>query len=106
MTYARKLEGRAIAERSVAEMRRVGAFTDAQARDWLSRMTQAFPDVAAEDRLLGLNEADGTVRFLHNGQPTANWQDALFARLFFGIWLAPQTSAPALRQALLGLPAR
>lgn len=106
LAYARKLEGRAIAERSVAEMRRVGSFTDAQARDWLARMTQAFPDVAADDRLVGLNQADGQVRFLHNGQPTADWQDPLFARLFFGIWLSPQTSAPALRNALLGLPAR
>ena len=30
--------------------------------------------------------------------------DPLYARLFFGIWLAPQSSAPALRQSLLGLP--
>jgi hypothetical protein len=30
--------------------------------------------------------------------------DAEFARLFFGIWLSPRTSAPALRQALMGNP--
>ena len=32
-------------------------------------------------------------------------RDAEFARLFFGIWLSPRTSEPALREALLG-PAR
>jgi len=29
-------------------------------------------------------------------------KDAEFARRFFGIWLAPSTSEPALRQTLLG----
>ena len=103
LTYDRKLEGEAIAERSIAEMRRVGPFSAAQADQWLALMKQAFPDVAAQDRLLGLNDGQGEVRFFHNGQPTAQTRDAEYARLFFGIWLAPQTSAPALRDALLGL---
>jgi hypothetical protein len=102
LAYDRKLEGEAIAERSIAEMRR-GPFSAAQADQWLALMKQAFPDVAAQDRLLGLNDGQGEVRFFHNGQPTAQTRDAEYARLFFGIWLAPQTSAPALRDALLGL---
>lgn len=103
LAYDRKLEGEAIAERSIAEMRRVGPFSESQANQWLALMKQAFPDVAAQDRLLGLNDGQGDVRFFHNGQPTAQTRDAEYARLFFGIWLAPQTSAPALRDALLGL---
>lgn len=103
LTYDRKLEGMAIAERSVAEMRRVGPVDEAQARRWLALMKQAFPDVVAKDRLLGLNDGSGGVRFFYNGRLTADVADAEYARLFFGIWLAPQTSAPALRDALLGL---
>ena len=103
LVYDRKLEGTAIAERSIAEMRRVGSFTDEQARQWLSLMKQAFPDVVAQDRLLGLNDGQGGVRFFHNGRQTAQIRDAEFARLFFGIWLSPQTSAPAMRSSLLGL---
>ena len=68
-------------------------------------MTQAFPPVAAGDRLVGVNGGGGAVRFFHNGRETAALDDAEFGRLFFGIWLAAQTSAPALREALLGLPA-
>lgn len=102
LTYERKLDGPAIAERSVAEMRRIGAFDDEQARRWLALMLAAFPDVAVQDRLLGLHDGRGDVRFFHNGRQTAQVSDADYARLFFGIWLAPQTSAPALRQALLG----
>ena len=102
LTYARRLEGEAIAERSIAEMRRIGTVSDEQARRWLDLMTQAFPDVVANDRLLGLYDGQGEVRFFHNGQPTARIADPDYARLFFGIWLAPQTSAPAMRTALLG----
>lgn len=102
LEYARKLDGSSIAERSVAEMRRVGSFSDDQARAWLGLMTQAFPNVAAKDRLVGLHDGKGGVRFLYNGKLTANTSDRDYARLFFGIWLDPQTSAPALRQALIG----
>lgn len=104
LRYDRRLEGDAIAERSLAEMRRVGSYTDEQGRRWMALMLQAFPNVVAADRLLGLHDGQGGVRFFHNGRPTAQLQDATYARLFFGIWLAPQTSAPALRQALLALP--
>lgn len=103
LLYDRKLEGLAIAERSVAEMRRIGAFSEEQALQWLALMTQAFPDVAAQDRLLGLSDGQGGVRFFHNARQTAQVRDAEYARLFFGIWLAEQTSAPALRKSLLGL---
>lgn len=102
LIYDRKLEGEAIAERSVAEMRRVGSFSEQQARQWLLMMMKAFPDVVAQDRLLGLSDGSGDVSFFHNGRETARIQDAEYARLFFGIWLSDQTSAPGLRTALLG----
>ncbi|WP_436278414.1 chalcone isomerase family protein [Ottowia thiooxydans] len=103
LTYERKLQGKDIAERSIAEMRRIGSFTEAQAGQWLALMLEAFPDVTSRDRLLGFWDGQGEVRFTHNGKLTARVRDAEFARLFFGIWLAPQSAAPALRTALLGL---
>lgn len=103
LVYDRRLEGRAIAERSVAEMRRIGEFDEARAKAWLELMLRAFPDVEAGDRLLGINGGQGQVSFFHNGRLTAQTLDAEYARLFFGIWLSPKTSAPALRQAILGL---
>jgi hypothetical protein len=102
LVYARKLDGAAVAERSIAEMKRVGGFSAAQSKAWLATMTEAFPTLAAGDRLTGLHDGEGAVSFLHNGRPTAAVDDARFARLFFGIWLAPQSSSPALREALLG----
>lgn len=102
LEYARKLEGPAIAERSIAEMRRVGEFTEAQSKAWLAFMNQAFPNVGAQDRLTGVHDGAGGVRFYFNGKQTAATQDKAYARLFFGIWLSPKTSAPGLRNALIG----
>ena len=104
LVYDRKLEGSAIADRSIAEMRRVGSFTENQATVWLALMLKAFPDVKAGDRLLGWHDGRGRVRFFFNGRQSAELDDATYARLFFGIWLAPQTSAAGLRRALLNLP--
>lgn len=103
LQYARKLEGAAIAERSIAEMRRVGAFSEEQSRSWLDLMTRAFPDVVAQDRLSGVHDGAGGVRFFFNGEHTAATIDQDYARLFFGIWLSPTTSAPGVRNALIGL---
>ena len=102
LQYARKLDGPAIAERSIAEMERVGAFTEGQSKAWLAHMTQAFPSVQAQDRLTGVHDGRGGVRFYFNGKQTAAINDKEFARLFFGNWLSPRTSAPALRSSLLG----
>lgn len=102
LQYARKLDGPAIAERSIAEMRRVGSFDEAQGKTWLALMMQAFPTVSAKDRLTGVHDGQGKVSFFHNGRLTASTTDRDYARLFFGIWLSPKTSAPALRAALTG----
>jgi hypothetical protein len=83
LVYDRKLEGEAIAERSVAEMRRVGSFSEAQARQWLMMMKKAFPDVAAQDRLLGVTDGAGDVSFFHNGRETARLRCRVRAPVFW-----------------------
>ena len=105
LVYARALSGADIAARSVDEMARVGSFTPQQGQTWRAAMGRAFPDVDAGDRITGLHQPLGPSRFFHNGQATQTIDGAAFARLFFGIWLAPQTSEPALRRQLLSLPA-
>jgi hypothetical protein len=102
MRYARKLAGSAIADRSLAEMKRVGDFSPADGQRWLEAMKQAFPDVRAGDRITGVHRPGVGAAFFVNGKPTAEVRDAQFAQLFFGVWLSPRTSQPALRAALLG----
>ncbi len=101
LTYLRSLSGRAIAERSVKEMRRSASLQPEQETRWLAAMQQVFPDVRAGDKLVGLHTPGTGARFWLNGEDRGTINDALFSRLFFGIWLSPTTSEPKLRAALL-----
>lgn len=102
LAYLRGLKGPLIAERSLKEMRPLPGFDASREGAWLARMTELFPDVSNGDTLVGVNLPGLGARFVLNGQVRGQVDDPLFARLFFGIWLAPQTSEPALRKALLG----
>ena len=103
LEYLRTLKGSAIAERSLQEMRRVGPIGEAQGQRWLTDMQRLFPDVQASDRLSGLLLPGQGARFWHNQRLLGQIDDPQFARLFFGIWLAPTTSEPQMRLSLLGL---
>ncbi|MCP5286680.1 MAG: chalcone isomerase family protein [Burkholderiaceae bacterium] len=101
LAYARTLYGSAIAERSLDEMRRQGEISASVAERWLGEMTRLFPDVKEGDRLTGLQQPNAEARFFYNGAFRGKVADAAFTRRFFGIWLAPETSEPSLREQLL-----
>lgn len=109
LTYQRRFRGADIAQRSVQEMRRAEPLAPADEAAWLDAMRGIFPDVAPGDRIAGLWLLGWGARFVFTGadgrtRMLGEVADARFARRFFGIWLAPTTSAPELRQALLGQP--
>lgn len=101
LTYQRNFTAEAIAKRSIEEMRRVGSFTPQQATGWQQALQAALPDVKPGDRLLGLYQPGAGAVFKMGGRVVGEVPDAEFSRLFFGIWLSPQTSEPALRQQLI-----
>ena len=101
LDYLRDFTGAAIAARSIEEMRRIGRFSDAKAEEWQTALRNALPDVRKGDRIAGLHVPGVGVRFLLNGKPFGEVRDAEFSSLFFGIWLSPGTSEPAMRQSLL-----
>ena len=105
LTYARALAGPRISERSLVEMRRQGPLAEPLAQRWLAQLQALLPDVDAGDRITGVNQPQAAARFYFNGALRGEVRDADFARVFFGIWLAPETSEPGLRKALLGGPA-
>ena len=100
--YLRDFEARDIAQRSIKEMRRQSKLTEAQEKEWMAHMLRVFPAIRQGDRLMGLQRPGVGAVFWHNGKPRGEIADAEFAKLFFGIWLSPRTSAPSVRQALLG----
>lgn len=101
--YLRTLNGPAIAERSLEEMRRVGSVEPPQGQRWLDAMRQTFPDVRDGDRIVGLHRPGEAASFFYNGEPRGQIGDGEFGRLFFGIWLSSRTSQPEMRVSLLGL---
>lgn len=101
LAYLRDFSGADIAKRSLTEMARQAPISDALASRWGDQMRALFPDVKAGERLTGINLPGLGARFMVNGEPLGDIADPEFARLFFGIWLSPQTSEPKLRLGLL-----
>lgn len=101
LDYLRSLDGSAIAERSLVEMRRATSITPEHEKRWLSAMQASFPDVKAGDRITGLHQPGVGARFWFNGTARPPIADTEFSRLFFGIWLADTTSEPRMRASLL-----
>lgn len=101
LRYARKLNGKKIAEASAEQMEKIGAGTPAARKAWLQKMAEIFPDVHEGSHITGVYLPNRGARFYLDGKPLATVDDGDFATAFFGIWLDPKTTAPALRAALL-----
>lgn len=101
LTYKRTISGRQLVEASVSEIRKLKVASDERVAAWGEELERIFPDVKPGDRIVGIREP-GRARFMHNGRPIGEVADEAFASAFFGIWLAPGTSAPELRARLLG----
>ena len=106
LQYQRDFKGEAIAERSLEEMRRHPLMRESDQATWLAALKALIPDVRAGERLIGVYQPGQGQQLWHDGaslRELGTAPDALMARVFVGIWLDPSTSAPALRQQLLGL---
>lgn len=101
LTYARKLEGKAIAEASRDEMQRLAFGNAEQHARWLAQMEKLFPDVEKGRRIAGVNQPGKGARFYVDGDFVGSIDEPEFARAFFAIWLDPRTRAPRLRDSLL-----
>jgi hypothetical protein len=106
LTYARALDGRAIAERSRDEITRLGLGSESQRSRWLSEMTRLFPDVRPGQTIAGIHVPGAGTRFYLDERPLGRIDDPEFGPAFFAIWLDPRTREPQLRSSLLKQDAR
>lgn len=102
IVYGRSITGKALAESSISEMKRVGFTDEAQHARWLAEMIRVFPDVGRDDRLVGVSMKGAGVTFFNQQRMLGTIDDPAFARAFFAIWLDPKTREPQLRSRLLG----
>lgn len=101
LTYARKLEGKAIAEASRDEIQRLGLAAGEALARWTTQMEKLFPDVDKGRRIAGVYQPGRGARFYVDGVFAGSIDEPEFARAFFAIWLDPRTRAPRLRDSLL-----
>jgi hypothetical protein len=101
LTYARKLEGKAIAAASRDEMQRMNFGTGADQARWLEAMQRIFPDVDKGRRIAGVNVPGKGARFYVDGVFAGSIDEPAFAQAFFAIWLDERSRAPKLRESLL-----
>lgn len=102
LDYLRDLKGDAIAARAIEEIRNQGFADEVTLARWFDLMSTIIPDVGPDTELLGIADADQNTLFLRNGKLIGRIDEPAFTRAFFDIWLSEATSAPALRQRLLG----
>ncbi len=100
--YSRDFDGERIAQRSVAEIERLGYRDATKLARWGREMAQVFPDVSAGDQLTGVYLPGKGAQFYHQDRLAGTIADAEFARAFFSIWLDPRTREPKLRERLIG----
>ena len=103
LTYLRHLKGNKIADKSIEQMEKQGVTQAKKLKQWQTQMRQIFPNVEKGESLVGIRTKAGATIFLNNDHVIGAIDDPAFTRYFFNIWLAPNTSAPDLRKALLGL---
>jgi hypothetical protein len=106
LRYLRDFRSRDIARRSLSEMERSGPIPTETSARWQAALEKVIPDVQSGDRITGIHRPGLGVTFMVNGRIAGSIADPSFAARFFRIWLGPESSEPALRDALLGRPPR
>lgn len=69
---------------------------------WLEQLTTLWPDVGKNDVIALEIDTANRSTFYFNGEKLGVIDDADFGEHFVAIWLSPDTSRPALREALIG----
>ncbi len=105
LKYLRDLDGAAIAERSIEEMKKQGVDDKQKLSRWEAQMKAIFPDVDDTSVITGIADANNTSHFYLGNDKIGTIDDTEFTSRFFGIWLSKDTSEPKFRAKLLqGLP--
>ncbi len=70
--------------------------------EWLTMLSQIWPDVSDGDRLTMRAENDDSASFYFNNRLLGSIEEPGFARAFLTIWLSPNTRDKSLRAQLIG----
>jgi len=104
LTYHRAISREDLVQASLEQITRQAgtAPSPQQLEQWQVEMQQAFIDVEPGQQITGVFLPGQGCQFYVGEQLQHAIADPLFARAFFAIWLAADTSEPELRKQLLG----
>jgi hypothetical protein len=103
LTYEMKFSTDEMVRRANQEMKHLDpGLSDQALKAYDQKLTHALPAVKPGDRITALHVPGAPTRFFWNGKTTATIDAPSMNADFFGIWLSPQSSAPSLRNSLLG----
>ncbi len=104
MHYAMSFSANELVQSTLQEMGHLSALSADQKQAYAGYLSQAYRDIKKEEHIAAVFTPPDAVVFYVNDRQTIRIQDAVFAHLFFDIWLSEKTSEPALRKGLLRLP--
>ncbi len=99
--YLRNIKAKDLVKQTRKEWQAQGVMTP-EHDQWLAELGTFWPDVADNDTITLDLDAAGAATFSFNGEVVGQIADAQFGEDFAGIWLAPSTTRPELRAALIG----
>ncbi len=102
LSYLRDIDGEKIADQSAEEIRNQERVDEITLADWHSQMRNIFPDVKKGDSITGIYKTVKECSFYKGNRFIGQISDAQFCEVFFDIWFGEKTSAPALRNKLIG----
>jgi len=100
--YRMGFDKKDLVQRSVKEIQHASALSKKQGASYAKQLSAIFPAVKSGDEITAFFVPEKGIKFFYNNQPSGEITDLTFAKRFVGIWLAPTTTEPSLRKALLG----
>lgn len=98
--YDVNIDGEDLVERTFEEIERSSGEPASAWQHLSPQLSRCMPSVKAGDRITALYLPGKGAHFYFNDTASGTINDVEFAKLFFDIWLSPQTTEPAFRQAI------
>lgn len=103
LTYLRPITREALIEETKKQWQKTTRLEQATIDNWAKQLESALPGVRKGDSITLFVDAERSAHFYLNDEFYGRVADVDFSSAFAGIWLAPETTRPDLREQLLGL---
>lgn len=101
LTYHLSFKGRQLVAETRRQWEKLG-FDQARGMQWLSKLSDIFPDINKGDKLSLYVDNNLASHFLYNGDEIGTIESAEFSEQFSAIWLSPKATDADFTAALLG----